>query len=238
MEKTKTLIIELDEIGLNRILKTPTLNILFHKNQLENLKIGTNFVKVNMYNSSKMLNLFNTINPLINEQHIKCFDLNSFLKNQSQLAIHSGKLYYEILNGNINLDNSDIISYFNFKNRKKDKEFLPKENNKIIILYKDVNEIKLFFGDWIPYNGITKDYLINDLNDCEVPKYPATGFLGNFNCLSNNIEISFNVWMQNNSEFILWREYEENIFKLLETLFRYSTNHSKLKIYENLSKII
>lgn len=237
MSNLKTLIIELDYIGYEKILKTPTLKELFHENQLKTLKEGINFIRVNNFIASKMLNILNTNNPLIKNQHITCYDLNSILKNQSQIAIHSGKLYYEILEGQIDLNNSNIISYFNFKNRKKDKELLPKENKKIIFLYKDNDKINLLFGDWIPYNGITQDYLFCDLNDFGLPKYPAIGYLGSVQCLSNNVKISFNVWEQNNSEFIIWREYNETIFKLLELLFQHSNEESKIKTYNELTKI-
>ena len=94
-------------------------------------------------------------------------------------------------------DNKHII-YFElnsiFKNRKKDNELLPKENKKIIFLYKDVDIINLFVGDWIPYGVIRNENLFYELNEFGIGgMFPANGYLGSVNCLSNNIEISFNV---------------------------------------------
>ena len=234
----QTLVINLDDVGFKLIVNTPTLKNLFHINQLNLLKEGINIVNVSKPIANKMMNLFNINNPLNEIKHISCENLNSIIKNQSQLNINSGKLYYGIIEGNINLENSNLISYFKFKNRKKDIEKLPIKNSKIIILTKEIDKIILSKGDWIPYNGITQDNLFCELNENDFPKYPANGYLGSFRTLTkNNIEIGFNAWEQNNSEFIIWREYEEGIYKLLELLFQ-STNEKILKkLYNDLEKI-
>lgn len=177
-----------------------------------------------------------TLNILFNNEQLKNFKVGYNLikiDNEDKLLNNLQKIKK-------NYDNKHII-YFElnsiFKNRKKNNELLPKENKKIIFLYKDVDIINLLVGDWVPYNGITQDYLFCDLNEFGLPKYPANGYLGCVKILSNNIEISFNAWEQNNSEFIIWLEFEENNYVLLREVFKNISKKSKLEMYNELTKI-
>lgn len=177
-----------------------------------------------------------TLNILFNNEQLKNFKVGyNLIKIDNE-----DKLLNNLQKFKKNYCNEHII-YFElnsiFKNRKKDNESLPKENKKIIFLYKDVDIINLFVGDWIPYGVIRNENLFYELNEFGIGgMFPANGYLGCVKILYNR-KISFNAWEQNNSEFIFWLEFEENNYVLLREVFKNLSKKSKLELYEELTKI-